>query len=67
MAREHYAAADKVLAKKPKGRLVTPRLMGAVYGAILEKTAAAGWSPPRERASVGKASLLLIVLKCMMG
>ena len=66
MAREHYAAADAVLAKKPKGRLVTPRLMGAVYGAILDKTAAAGWSPPRTRASVGKASLLLIVLKCMM-
>ena len=67
MAREHYAAADAVLAKKPKGRLMTPRLMAAVYGAILNKTAAAGWSPPRKRASVGKASLLLIVLKCMMG
>ena len=67
MAREHYAAADQVLAKKPKGRLMTPRLMGAVYGAILDKTAAAGWAPPRIRASVGKASLLWIVLRCMMG
>ena len=67
MAREHYAAADRVLAKKPKGRLITPRLMGAVYGAILDKTAAAGWAPPRTRASVGKAGLLWIVLKCMMG
>ena len=67
MAREHYAAAERVLAKKPKGRLVTPRLMGAVYGAILDKTAAAGWAPPRGRASVGKASLLWIVLRCMMG
>jgi phytoene synthase len=64
MAREHYAKADAVLAKKPKGRLMTPRLMGAVYGAILDKTAAAGWSPPRARASVGKASLLWIVLRC---
>ena len=67
MAREHYAAADRVLARKPKGRLVTPRLMGAVYGAILDKTAAAGWSPPRARASVGKASLLWIVARCIMG
>jgi phytoene synthase len=67
MAREHYAAADRVLAKKPKGRLLTPRLMGAVYGAILDKTAAAGWAPPRARASVGKVGLLWIVLKCMMG
>jgi phytoene synthase len=68
MAREHYAAAEAVLAKKPKGRLMTPRLMGAVYGAILDKTAAAGWSPPRVRASVGKGRLLWIVLRCgMMG
>jgi phytoene synthase len=68
MAREHYAKANAVLAKKPKGRLLTPRLMGAVYGAILDKTAAAGWSPPRARASVGKASLIWIVLRCgLMG
>jgi presqualene diphosphate synthase len=64
MAREHYAAADAVLAKRPKGRLMTPRLMGAVYGAILDKTADAGWSPPRNRASIGKAALLWIVLRC---
>ena len=39
-----------------------------VYGAILDKTAAAGWSPPRARASVGKAALLWIVLRCgLMG
>jgi squalene synthase HpnD len=68
MAREHYAAADAVLARKPKGRLMTPRLMGAVYGAILDKTAAAGWTPPRVRASVGKGKLLWIVLRCgLMG
>jgi len=64
MARERYAGAEAVLARKPKGRLMTPRLMGAVYGAILDKTAAAGWSPPRHRASVGKAALLWIVLRC---
>jgi squalene synthase HpnD len=64
MAREHYAAAEGVLAKRPKGRLMTPRLMGAVYGAILDKTAAAGWTAPRTRASIGKAQLLWIVLRC---
>jgi len=68
MAREHYAAANRVLAAKPRGRLMTPRLMGAVYGAILDKTAAAGWTPPRVRASVGKGKLLWIVLRCgLMG
>jgi squalene synthase HpnD len=66
-AREHYAAARKVLAAKPKGRLMTPRLMGAVYGAILDKTAAAGWVPPRTRASVGKGQLLWIVARCALG
>jgi phytoene synthase len=64
MAREHYARADAVLARKPKGRLMTPRLMGAVYGAILEKTAAEGWGPPRSRARIGRAQLLWIVLRC---
>ena len=68
LAREHYAKAEAVLARKPKGRLLTPRLMGAVYGAILDKTADAGWTPPRARASVGKVSLLWIVLRCgLMG
>jgi phytoene synthase len=68
LAREQFAAADAVLAKKPKGRLMTPRLMGAVYAAILDKTAAAGWSAPRTRVSVGKGQLLWIVLRCgLMG
>jgi phytoene synthase len=68
VARGHYAEADKVLAARPKGRLMTPRLMGAVYGAILDKTAAAGWAPPRARASIGKGRLLWIVLRCgLMG
>jgi squalene synthase HpnD len=67
-AREHYAAALGVLSAKPQGRLLTPRLMGAVYAAILDKTAAAGWAPPRARASIGKARLLWIVLRCgLMG
>ena len=66
-ARDHYAAANKVLAARPRGRLMTPRLMGAVYGAILDKTAAAGWAPPRTRASVGKGQLLWIVARCALG
>ena len=62
LAHEHYAKADAVLARKPAGRLAAPRLMSAVYGAILSKMEAVGWAPPRARAKIGKAALLWIVL-----
>ena len=62
-AHGRYAKAAAVLAKKPKGRVATPRLMGAVYGEILRQTEAVGWKPPRTRVSLGKAKLLGIVLR----
>lgn len=62
LAHEHYRKADAVLAKRPAGRLAAPRLMSAVYGEILSKMEAKGWAPPRERAKIGKISLLWIVL-----
>lgn len=63
MAKDHYAAANEVMAARPKGKLVAPRLMSAVYSQILIRTAAKGWAPPRARVSVGKAELLWIVLR----
>ncbi len=45
-AREHYAAADRVLRGRPRGRLLAPRLMSAVYAKTLDRTAAA--TPPGE-------------------
>ncbi len=60
-ARAHYAAADRVLAARPRGRLLAPRLMSAVYARTLQRTAAAGWAPPRTRVKVGKAELLWLV------
>jgi len=62
-AHDHYAEADRVLARRPKGRIRTPRLMGAIYSEILRRTEAKGWLPPRARISLSKAQLLLIVLK----
>jgi phytoene synthase len=62
-AHGRYAKAAAVLAKRPKGRIATPRLMGAVYGEILRQTEAVGWKPPRSRVSLGKAKLLGIVLR----
>ncbi|HTW36419.1 MAG TPA: presqualene diphosphate synthase HpnD [Rhizomicrobium sp.] len=62
-AHGHYRAAAAVLAKKPQGQLRAPRLMGAVYSAILSKMEKQGWAPPRARAKIGKSELLMIVLR----
>jgi phytoene synthase len=62
LAHDHYRQADAVMAKRPAGKLAAPRLMSAVYGNILAKMETAGWAPPRERAKIGKAALLWIVL-----
>jgi squalene synthase HpnD len=62
-AHRFYDGAAAVLAKKPKGRIGTPRLMGAVYEEILRQTEAVGWAPPRTRVSLSKPRLLAIVLR----
>ena len=62
-AHTFYDAAAAVLAKKPKGRLATPRLMGAVYQEILRQTEIVGWKSPRTRVSLAKSKLLAIVLR----
>jgi phytoene synthase len=62
LAHQHYRAANQIMAQKPAGRLAAPRLMSAVYGAILSKMEAVGWAPPRARAKIGKIALLWIVL-----
>ena len=61
-AHEHYAAADRVMAARPAGRLRAPRLMSAVYGEILKRMEAEGWGAPRTRVKIGKGRLLWIVL-----
>jgi presqualene diphosphate synthase len=63
LARAAYAGADAVLAERPRGRLLAPRLMSAVYGRTLDRTAAQGWAPPRQRVKVGKGELLWLVLR----
>jgi squalene synthase HpnD len=63
LAHEHYVHADLVLKSRPRGRIRTPRLMGAVYREILRRTEIAGWEPPRVRVSLPKSQLLLMVLR----
>jgi phytoene synthase len=67
LAHRHYGAAREVLARQPRGQLRAPRLMGAVYSAILAKMEKQGWAPPRARAKIGKTELLMIVLRHGLG
>jgi phytoene synthase len=63
-ALDHFAAADRVLRSRPRGRLLPPRMMAAVYRAILQDMVAQGWTPPRQCVRIGKARLLWIVARC---
>jgi phytoene synthase len=62
-AHAHYAKADANMAARPKGRLIAPRLMSAVYGEILRRMEVEGWSAPRRRVSLSKPHLLWLVLR----
>jgi squalene synthase HpnD len=63
VAKRHYQQADIVMDGQPAGKLRSPKLMRAIYGAILEKMEAQGWSSPRERARIGRAQLFWIILR----
>jgi phytoene/squalene synthetase len=63
LAHQHYDAANRILAARPKGRIKTPRLMGAVYSEVLRASEAAGFAAPRHRVSLRKSRLLSLVLR----
>jgi len=63
---DHFAAANRLMRARPKGRLMAPRLMAAVYGALLNDMLAQGWAAPRARARISKPRLLWIVARCSL-
>ncbi len=63
IAEQHYRAAEAILARRPPGHLIAPRLMAAVYAKILQRMEATGWGPPRTRIKVNKIALLFTVGK----
>ena len=63
-AQDHFAAAERVLRARPRGRLLAPRLMAAVYQAMLRDMLVEGWAPPRRRVRIGKFRLLGLVARC---
>jgi phytoene synthase len=65
-ALEHFAAADRLMRSRPRGRLLAPRLMEAVYRAMLKDMLAQGWAAPRRRVRLAKPRLLWIVVRCIL-
>ncbi|HEX2762178.1 MAG TPA: presqualene diphosphate synthase HpnD [Rhizomicrobium sp.] len=63
LAHHHYDEAQRILSARPKGRIKTPRLMGAVYSEILRASEAQGFAAPRRRVSLPKTKLLSLVLR----
>jgi phytoene synthase len=63
---DHFAAADRLLRSRPRGRLLAPKMMEAVYRAMLKDMLAQGWAPPRRRVRIAKPRLLLIVVRCLL-
>lgn len=62
-AHHHYDEARRILSARPRGRIKTPRLMGAVYSEILSASEAQGFAAPRKRISLPKARLMSLVLR----
>lgn len=65
-AHGHYAKAHAVLASRPRGHLLAPRLMEAVYSKVLARTEALGWAPPRQRVTMSKPALLWTVARLLV-
>jgi phytoene synthase len=66
IALDHFAASDRLMRSRPRGHLLAPRLMAAVYRTILQQMLVEGWAPPRRRVRIGKPRLLWIVLRCSL-
>lgn len=62
-ARRHFAAAHAVIARSPRGATKSPRVMAAVYGAILDKVVRQGFAPPRHRVRTPKSKVILAILR----
>ncbi len=62
-AREHYAAASRVMDGQPRRVVKAPRLMEAVYRPVLERTLARGFAAPRERVSKSKLGIVWALLR----
>lgn len=66
-ARARFADADAILATRPRGHLIAPRLMAAAYGELLRRMGTAGWAPPRRRIRHNRIALLWTLARLRLG
>jgi presqualene diphosphate synthase len=62
-ARAHFATAGDIMARCPTRSVRAPRLMGAVYKAILARLVTRGFGSPRTPVRIPKALLLWMLLR----
>ena len=62
-AREHFRHAHAIIARAPRETTRSPRVMAAVYGAILDRVERQGFAPPRTRVRTPKARVLWAILR----
>lgn len=62
-AQGHFAEAKAILAARPRGHLIAPRLMAGAYSELLRRMLAAGWAAPRRRVRHNRLKLLWLMLR----
>lgn len=62
-AHDHFRSANRLLAGRPAGHLLAPRLMESAYSGLLTRMEQIGWAPPRTRVRVSKRALLWSIVK----
>jgi presqualene diphosphate synthase len=62
-AREHFAQADKIMARSRRRCVRAPRIMGEAYRLILDGLVARGWSHPRRPIRLARSRLLWIIMR----
>ena len=66
-AQNHFAEARAILAARPHGHLIAPRLMAAAYTELLRRMRRAGWTSPRKRVRHNRLALFLTLLRLKLG
>jgi phytoene synthase len=62
-AKAHFAEAHAILAARPKGHLIAPRLMDSAYSRVLDGMMRQGWQLPRKRIGTSKWRLVLALIR----
>jgi phytoene synthase len=59
----HYDEAEKIMAHCPRNCVRSPRLMAAVYRAMLDRLVARGWQSPRKTLHHSRPQILWAILR----